>query len=189
MPPKAKITKEDILEASLNLIRGGGISALNARAIANELHCSTQPIFRIYATMEEAKADVINAARDYFYRFHHEHIKRRDVPPYKASGLAYIQFAKNERELFKLLFMRDRTGEQSRVNGFDFDAAIRMIMASTGFGYDIAGKIHLDIYIVTHGIATMIATSYLDMSDEWINEVLTDTYQGLIKLYDGGARK
>ena len=33
-------------------------------------------------------------------------------PPYKASGMAYIRFAREQRELFKLLFMRDRTNEE-----------------------------------------------------------------------------
>ena len=183
MPPKAKITKENILEASLKLVRHGGISALNARAIANELNCSTQPIFTVYMTMDEAKTDVINMAREYFYKFFTEHIKRQDVPPYKASGLAYIKFAKDEKELFKLLFMRDRTEEQKQINGYDFDVAIKMIMADTGFNYDTAKKLHLNIYIVAHGMATMIATSYLDMSNEVINEILTDTYQSLLKQY------
>ena len=32
-------------------------------------------------------------------------------PPYKASGMAYIRFAKEEKELFRLLFMRDRSHE------------------------------------------------------------------------------
>ena len=183
MPPKAKITKENILSVSLNLVRSEGFSSLNARAIANKLGCSTQPIFRIYATMEEAKIDVIAIAREYFYEFFNEHIKRKDVPPYKASGLAYIQFSKDEKELFKLLFMRDRTDEQTQVSGYDFDTAIKMIMEATGFNYDIAKKFHLEIYIFIHGIAAMIVTSYLDISDEVINDLLTDAYQGLLKLY------
>ena len=183
MPPKVKITKENILEASLKLVRKKGFSSLNARAIAKELNCSTQPIFSFYATMEEAKADVIITAREYFYRFFDENIKRQDVPPYKSSGLAYIQFAKEEQELFKLLFMRDRTDEENQVSGYNFDSAIKMIMNAVGLDYDTAKKFHLETYIFTHGIATMIATSYMDMSDELINQVLTDAYQGLLRLY------
>ena len=42
MPPKVKITKQDIIDTALALIREGGESALNARAIAAALNCSTQ---------------------------------------------------------------------------------------------------------------------------------------------------
>ena len=35
-----------------------------------------------------------------------------NYPPYKAMGMGYIRFAAEERELFRLLFMRDRSGEE-----------------------------------------------------------------------------
>lgn len=183
MPPKAKITKDNIIEASLKLVRNGGISALNARAIANELKCSTQPIFRFYATMEEVKTDVIAAIGEYYSKYFDEHINRHDVPPYKATGLAYIQFAKDEKELFKILFMRDRTSERIQVGEHSFDIAVNMIMSTTGLDYDTAKKFHLEMWIFAHGIATMIATSYLDMGEDFISEAMTDAYQGVVQLY------
>jgi len=189
MPPKPKITKENILETSLNLIRSGGIPALNARAIAKELNCSTQPIFRIYKTMEEVKADVIAMAGEYYSRYFDEHIKRRDVPPYKSTGLAYIQFAKDEKELFKLLFMRDRTNERIEEGEHSYDIAINMIMSAIGLDYDAARKLHLEMWIFVHGIATMLATSYLDMGDEFISEVMSDAYQGIVRLYQENRKE
>jgi len=189
MPPKAKITKENIIEASLKLIRIGGISMLNARAIANELNCSTQPIFRHYATMEEVKVDVIAKVGEYYNKYFDEHIKRQDVPPYKASGLTYIQFAEDEKEFFKLLFMRDRTGEQVQESDHSFDVAVKMIMTATGLDYATANKIHLEMWIFAHGIATIIATSYLDLKDEMISEFLTDAYQGAVQLYKKGDKR
>ena len=49
-------------------------------------------------------------------------------PPYKASGIAYIQFAKEEKELFKLLFMRDRTGEKIEENREEIRPMLNLIM-------------------------------------------------------------
>jgi hypothetical protein len=46
MPPKVKITKEEIIQTALFLVRENGEQAINARAIATALHCSTQPILR-----------------------------------------------------------------------------------------------------------------------------------------------
>ena len=53
MPPKVKITKEDIIKTAVELVRSNGAEALNARAVAAELNCSTQPVFSNFATMDE----------------------------------------------------------------------------------------------------------------------------------------
>ena len=53
MPPKVKITKEDIIKTAIELVRREGTGALNARAIAAALSCSTQPIFSNFETMDE----------------------------------------------------------------------------------------------------------------------------------------
>ena len=41
MPPKVKITKEEIIEAALRIVRESGDEALNARNVAAALGCST----------------------------------------------------------------------------------------------------------------------------------------------------
>ena len=41
MPPKIKITREEIVDTALNLVREAGEQALNARSIAAKLKCST----------------------------------------------------------------------------------------------------------------------------------------------------
>ena len=55
MPPKVKIDKDDIVKAAVEVVRECGIDALNARAVAQKLSCSTQPIFSNYASMNELK--------------------------------------------------------------------------------------------------------------------------------------
>ena len=112
MPPKVKVTREQIVQAALALVRESGAQALNARAVANRLGCSTQPVFSNYATMEELKLDVLRAADECYQAHLAKGMRDPAYPPYKASGVAYIGFARQERELFKLLFMRDRRGEK-----------------------------------------------------------------------------
>lgn len=110
MPPKVKITKDEILKAALGIVRKGGAQALNARALADALGCSTQPVFSNYPGMDELRADVDRAAYELYREYLASGAKRSDVPKYKAFGLAYIEFAKEEPELFRLLFMCDRSG-------------------------------------------------------------------------------
>ena len=45
MPPKIKVTKEDIIRIAIDCVRESGEGSLNARNIASRLGASTQPIF------------------------------------------------------------------------------------------------------------------------------------------------
>ena len=66
--------------------------------------------------MEEVSQAVIQAANTIYQNFLNAEMKNSAYPPYKASGMGYIRFAKEERELFKLLFMRDRSMKKLRKN-------------------------------------------------------------------------
>ncbi len=179
MPPKAKVTKNEIIQTAVALIRENGSDALNARALAAKLGISTQPIFSNYASMEALKEDVISAAGALYQSFAIQDLQSGNYPAYKASGMAYIRFAREETELFKLLFMRDRCGEQITQNSEDLKPILRLIQANTGLNEQEASLFHLEMWITVHGIATMIATSYLELDMETISRILTDCYQGL----------
>ena len=45
MPPKARITKEQVIDAAVEIVRTKGEDALTAKSLAGALKCSTQPIF------------------------------------------------------------------------------------------------------------------------------------------------
>ena len=61
MPPKVKVTKEEIIAAALEILRQKGMEAVNARAVAAALGCSTQPIFSNYSSMGALQHDVLAA--------------------------------------------------------------------------------------------------------------------------------
>ena len=178
MPPKVKITKDEIIKTAVELIRKDGESAVNARSIAASLGCSTQPIFSNFKSMEELDEAVITAAYDKYLEHLKIEVKSGKYPQYKAFGMAYIRFAKEERELFKMLFMRDRTGEDLSPPE-DFKASVEVIMNANGVTYEIAELMHLEMWTFVHGIATMMATSFLSLEWELVEGMLTDVYQGI----------
>ena len=98
--------------------------------------------------------------------------------------MAYIRFAKEERELFKLLFMCDRSGtpipESSELN----NQMLKLVHSNTGLDNAEAKLFHLEMWAVVHGIATMFATGFLDLEWAIVSKMLTDTYQGLKKQYE-----
>ncbi len=178
MPPKVKITKNEIVKTAVDLVRTSGAESINARSLAASLNCSTQPIFSNFATMDELQSAVIAAAYERYLGFIERELKDERYPKYKAYGMAYIRFAKEERELFKLLFMRDRTGEELSISP-DFEASVQMIMDANGVTRQTATLMHLEMWTFVHGIATMIATSFFEFDAELISNMTSDVYHGI----------
>lgn len=185
MPPKVRITKKDIVNTAVNIVRRDGAAALNARSIAKELNCSTQPVFSNFATMDELRTAVLAAADALYQEYIDREIAAEKYPAYKAAGMAYIRFAREEKELFKLLYMRDRSCEKLPAEETESDEKVLDIMqTSTGLGGDMAKLFHLEMWAFVHGIATMMATDYLELDTELISEMMTDAYQGMRKHYE-----
>ena len=179
MPPKAKVSREDILSACVEIIRQSGFDAVNARALASRLGCSTQPIFSNYQSMDALKADALNYAEHVYQHYLRTDMESGEFPPYKASGMAYIRFAREEKQLFRLLFMHDRSAEPPREDGGDLDGIVDIIQSSTGLSRERAYLFHLEMWIYVHGIATMCATSYLNWDKDMISRMMTDAYEGM----------
>ena len=178
MPPKVKITKEDIIKISLELVRNGGLESVNARNVAAALGCSTQPVFSNFATMEELHEAVVGAVYEIYISFLRSEAERGKYPQYKSFGMAYIRFAKEEKELFKLLFMRDQS-QKDWTPKLDFEESVKMIMNANGVTREKAELMHLEMWSCVHGIATMLATSFLSLEWELISDILSDVYQGI----------
>ena len=51
MPPRAKFTKEQIVNAALDMIRENGPSELTARSLGKRLGSSACPIFTVFDNM------------------------------------------------------------------------------------------------------------------------------------------
>lgn len=178
MPPKCRFTREEIIQAALDLTAEKGVGALTARGLAQRLGSSAKPIFGLFANMEEVQQEVVKAANLRYQEYLRQDMSAGRYPPYKASGMAYIHFAREQKELFKLLFMRDRTHEE-KAAGDELEALLGLIQKNMGLSRDDAYRFHLEMWIYVHGIATMIATAYLEWDMDFISAALTDAYQGL----------
>ena len=176
-------TREQIVAAALEVTRKNGITGLTARGLAAELGSSAKPIFGLFQNMEEVQREVVSAANTLYQSYIKKGMADNKFPPYKASGIAYIQFAKEEKELFKLLFMRDRTDEKIEENREEIRPILDLIMKNLGIEENEAYFFHLELWLYVHGIATMIATNYLEWDIEFIDKALTDAYQGLKNRY------
>ena len=183
MPPKVKISKEDIIETAIRLVRESGADGLNARSIASSLGCSTQPVFSNFSSMDELRLAVVERADEICTDYIKREAMKGEFPVFKASGMAYISFAGEEKELFKLLYMRDRKGEEIPDSNELGDSMITVIRDKTGLSGDDVKLFHLEMWAYVHGIASMAATGFAELDRELVSRMLTDAYQGLCKQY------
>jgi len=181
MAPRVRVTKEEIVKAAVEIVRESGEGFLNARSIAARLGCSTQPVFSNFETMEQLRLAVVQAAEELSGEYIERETQSGKWPPYKAGGMAYIRFAREERELFKLLYMGGKAPEDSESNR----KMKGLVRQNTGLGEDGAKLFHLEMWAFVHGIAAMAATGYLELEEELISRMLTDCYQGLRLRFEG----
>ena len=184
MPPKCRFTREQIIQVALELTAEKGIGALTARSLAQRLGSSAKPIFGLFTNMEEVQQEVLKAADQRYQAYLQEDMSAGQYPPYKASGMAYIRFAKEEKELFKLLYMRDRSAEHPPKEAGLSGQLKSLVHNSTGFSGARAGLFHLEMWAYVHGVAAMLATGFLELDWPLISQMLTDAYMGLKKRFE-----
>ena len=97
MAPKNKFTREEMVDAALRVVRKKGIDALTAKALAEELGISTQPVFTCFKTMDILKNEVQDAAANIYDEYVEEGL--RQSIPFFGVGVQYIRFAREESEL------------------------------------------------------------------------------------------
>jgi len=184
MPPKVRFSREVILQAALELTRKSGIEALNARSLARELGCSTQPLFHVFESMEDIRRQVYFSAREHYSRQILESAVP-GVPPYKATGMAYIRYAYEHPELFKLLFMQDRTqippAEENEDSSIPY--VLEQLMRSTGLSYEHACSFHAHLWNYVHGVAAMVATRFISYDPNQVDRQLSEIFQAVKCLY------
>ncbi len=188
MPRNYKFTREEIIKAAVGLVREKGFSSLTARSLSGALNSSSKPIFSVFNNMESLQKEVIKKADEIYNAYLSEKMKESNYPSYKASGMAYIRFAKEERELFKLLFMRDRSAEEIPENKEEIRPIIDIIMKNLKIGEEKAYKFHMEMWVFVHGIAAMISTGFLNWSEEFTSKALTDAYSGLKLIYEADKK-
>lgn len=185
MPPLKKVQKEDIIKATLKILKKEDMESLNARRIAKELNCSVQPIYHNFENMEDLKKAAFLEMHCIYQRYMQKASKEEKA--YKAMGLAYIKYAKDYPNYFKIIFMNktDFTPESLIDSDNTGNDVIKKGMELTGFSYEEQRKFHVKVWIFTHGIATLLATNTVKMSEKEIDELLETTVRSMIV----GAKK
>ena len=190
MPPQAKFTREEIIEAAFQIARTLVYDKITDSELGKQLQSSARPIFTVFENMEEVKAAVIDRAKEVYGQYVADGLKQELA--FKGVGMAYIKFSMKEPLLFQLLFMSAVPGDMSVESILpQIDASYEDILQSVQKYVDsreAADMIYQHLWTYTHGIATMCATGLCSYSAEQIGERLTQIFTGLMML-EKGAKK
>ncbi len=182
MPPKAKITKEMVVDAAFEIARETGAENINARTVAKKLKCSTQPIMYHFATIEELKKAAYAKADSY----HSEYLMNIKDPQngiMLGIGSNYIRFAMEEPHLFRFLFQSDFFNGITLLEMIDAEElspVISAIQGAVGGNTEQVKEIFITIFLFAHGYASIIANNSLKYDEKLIISHLERAYKGAV---------
>lgn len=160
MPPEITIRRETILDAAYELARRGGLDALSARAVATEIGCSTQPIYRVFGSMEKLREAVFERAVESGLG-----LFRDPEGTYLASGLGVLRLIAEEPHLFALLTRDDATVRSlvaRQPPHPELLAHMRRLPELAGLGDEQLRRVHTMMWFVAQGVAVLLERDHSD---------------------------
>lgn len=190
MPPKAKYTREEIIQIALDIVADKGIGALNARSLGAAMGTSTRPVFTAFKNMNELVEEVKTAA---LHRF--DEYAQNDVDPgapaFKNVGLQMILFAAEQPKLFQLLYMTETENSVSFSNifsklGATSEKCIGFIRRDYGLTEEEAKYLFQSVWINTFGIGVLIASGVCRYDEEEVSAMLSRHFMAVMALIKSG---
>lgn len=184
MPPKAKFTKQEIVDAALQIFREEGLENLTSRNLAKRLGSSACPIFTVFSSMEEVEEAMLEAAKALYKRYAQTGLAQEI--PFRGVGEQYVLFAVNEPRLFQLLFMNESETVPSVDSALplldeSYDRILQSIMSTFSIDRQTAERLYRHLWIYTHGIACLCATKTCRFEPAEIQDMLTEVFLSLLK--------
>jgi AcrR family transcriptional regulator len=185
MPPVEKISRQMVLEATFAITRVKGFAQVNARTLAAQLGCSTQPIYSRFGNMDDLKRAFILYLEVSFS----DYVKQRigDDNPLIQTSLAYISFAKEEPHLFSLLFLTSYKGKRGLGKNLKIIERLGVVGSmsrKTGIDPDVATGLYRNMMLYAHGIAVMVATKQMDITEDELHFQLESAYSAFLHQVD-----
>ena len=182
MPPKAKITKDMVIDAAFEIARTTGAENINARTVSEKLNCSTQPVMYHFSTIEKLK----KAAYEKSDHYHSEYLMNITNPQENVMlgiGLNYIRFAIEEPHLFRFIFQSGFAVENSLLEMIDSEELtpiISVMQKGMDMSIEQTKEVFITLALFVHGYASIIINNSLEYDEKLIKVHLKRVYTGAI---------
>ncbi len=175
MPKKTELSKQRLMQAALSILRKAGGGAISARTIAGELHCSTQPIFSQYLTMQDLCSDVRETVYCLYVSYRAQDMARHSDNPYLACLRSHLRFAYQEPKLFFYLYLEapnDYFAKEQKL-------LCSLLQKMLGVSPSDAEQLHTQLWSLCHGMAVLHVTQGAVKDFESAVELLSHQYQSI----------
>ena len=184
MPAAKRVSRDQIIDAAVDVLRDGGFSAVNARSVAKKIGCSTQPIYFSFKSMDELKAALTERAIQMHTQRVRDSLRRHEGNDsrYSSYGMGFVKFAAEEKQLFRWLYLE---GQQLGPYQSDIlmQEIIGVIVDEFGYTEDVARRFHQDMIYFTYGLAILANTDHLHLMEPELREALRREFRALIAIY------
>ena len=188
MPPKPKFTKETVLETALATLRKHGEMALTARNLGEALGSSTRPLFTLWKSMDELKADLYEGpAKQLFLEACDGYQSYR--PAFKQLGLNILGFATNEPNVFQFLFISKNQAGMTLdewATSAVGDEAIALLMRDFDLNQETARTLFIENWLHCFSLCVLKVTGAAKLTDEEASASLTHSFMGTVALAKAG---
>lgn len=183
MPPKPKFTKDEIVQAALEVVSQKGVEALTAKELGDALGSSARPIFTVFRSMKEVQDEVRAAAMRRFERFAAQTLP--DMPLLKQVGMQMVLFGAKEPKLYQLLFMQENHNAASFDDVFGAlgptaETCIQSLRNAHGLTEAESRLLFETVWIYTFGIGALCATGTCRFSEQRLGEMLSTEFQAML---------
>ena len=186
MPPKSRITRQMVADASFEVIRSRGHESLSARTIAEYLGCSTQPVLYSFKTVDEIRQAAYEIADAYHTSFIVP--DETDEDPMLALGLNYVRFGHEEKNLFRFLFQTDKFGGmdvEMLLRDPDLSAVMDVMAKGLSCTADEAREMFLTFFCAAHGLASLLANNSMEYEEGLCRKMLENVFLGMLAARKG----
>lgn len=184
MPAIAKVTKEMIIDAAFEIAKEMGAENINARTVSQKLSCSTQPVLYHFKTIEDVRIAAHRKASEFHINYV-TNLSGKYERPMLEVGMRHIQFAVEEKNLFRFLFHSNYYTGVSLSDWFTggiFDSLFPILKRQAKVDERQAYSIFSQIFLVTHGIASLLANNTMVYDEAYCINTLSNAYFGIMYL-------
>lgn len=185
MPSSPKIKKEDMLQAALKLIAKNGYAALNIKAVAKELGCSTAPISWQFGGMDGLREELIPFVEQYIENTYYSQ-SNNEFTTFEQRGKGTIDLALENPNLFRFLYTGERsqllsTGFELHMDSLDADNLYQKMAEMLGITPKQVMDFAMTMMVYTQGIGTLIASGIVKDTKENMYCMLHNTGMTYLK--------
>lgn len=183
MPPKLKVSREEIIEKALEIVEESGIEAVTARELGRRMGISSRPLYSHFESVEQLKDEIF---RRIFEEYRKCITSKADGGnTFLDIGLNYIKFAAQRKEFYRVMhYYSGRHSFDTEMSDFD-DSLVNRIRTESPFSeldHDEMKDIYYKMGIFSHGLADMMFQNRIeDPDDREIVRLLTETGDAVIR--------